>query len=341
MKRTAPWTPSAEQMALWPPVSGNTLNGVGEPDVRRPTPVYWHAPDATAHGPLQLWFYSRITPMVEAARQERIRANERQIAPPSGDPQQFSAEDWTRDVKAAALASGADIVGITRMQPQWVFEGHEVHQQFAIMLGVAHDWDALQTAPEDPAAAEVIRQYARGMLAAKGLASFIRARGHDASPQGGPMAFPMLLLPAAISAGLGELGKHGSLINRTLGSNLRLACVLTDIPLIADTPDDFGADDFCTNCQSCANACPPEAIAHDKKLVRGETRFYVDFDRCLPFFNEHQGCAVCLAVCPWNRPGVAGSLLVKLASRRTRRTQIPVRGNDTPLSETFPSPNCL
>ena len=132
------------------------------------------------------------------------------------------------------------------------------------------------------------------------------------------MAFPMLLLPAAIAAGLGELGKHGSLINRTLGSNLRLACVLTDIPLIADTPDDFGADDFCTNCQSCANACPPEAISHEKQLIRGETKFYVDFDRCLPFFNEHQGCAVCLAACPWNRPGVADNLLVKLASRRVK-----------------------
>ena len=341
MKHTATWTPSAEQMALWPPISGNTINGVGEQEVRRPTPVYWHAPDATPHGPLQLWFYSRITPMVEAARQERMRANAVQIAPPAGDPQPFSAADWSRDVKAAALAAGADIVGITRVQPQWVFEGHEVTHAFAIMLGVAHDWTALQTAPGEPAAAEVVRQYARGILAAKGLAAFIRARGHDALPLGGPMAFPMLLLPAAMSAGLGELGKHGSLINRTLGSNLRLACVLTDIPLIADAPDDFGADDFCTNCQSCANACPPEAIRHEKTLVRGETRFYVDFDRCLPFFNEHQGCAICLAACPWNRPGVAETLLVKLASRRARLAREKVRGNETPLSETIPSPNGL
>jgi epoxyqueuosine reductase QueG len=45
----------------------------------------------------------------------------------------------------------------------------------------------------------------------------------------------------------------------------------------------------------------------------------VDFDRCLPFFNEHQGCAVCLAACPWNRPGVAPNLVRKLAALRARQ----------------------
>ena len=132
------------------------------------------------------------------------------------------------------------------------------------------------------------------------------------------MAFPMLLVPAAIAAGLGELGKHGSLINRTLGSNLRLACVLTDLELVSDERDDFGADEFCQRCVSCANACPPEAIQHEQRLVRGETRWYVDFDKCLPFFNEHQGCAVCLAACPWNLPGVAENLVAKMATVRAR-----------------------
>ncbi len=132
------------------------------------------------------------------------------------------------------------------------------------------------------------------------------------------MAFPMLLIPAAIAAGLGELGKHGSLIHRALGSNFRLACVLTDVPLEPDAPDDFGGDDFCTRCRACSDACPPEAIVPAKQLVRGEVRWYVDFDKCLPFFNEHQGCAICLAACPWSRPGVAPTLVRKMAARRAR-----------------------
>ncbi|GJG85775.1 hypothetical protein tb265_09560 [Gemmatimonadetes bacterium T265] len=315
-KRAPRWTPSAEQAALWPPVSGNTINGVGEREVRRPSPVYWHAPDATPHGPLQLWFIQRTTPLVQAARQQRQQAIEEPLPPVADAAVERSAAAWSHDVKVAAFAAGADAVGITAVQPQWVFEGHAVPQRWAIMLAVAHDWEALRTAPAEAAAAEVIRQYARGIRAAKGVAGALRRQGHDAVPHGGPMAYPMLLVPAAIAAGLGELGKHGSLINRALGSNLRLACVLTDVPLLADRPDDFAADDFCARCQACTNACPPQAIGPDKRLVRGEQRWYVDFDRCLPFFNEHQGCAVCLSVCPWNHPGVAPNLVRKLAARR-------------------------
>jgi formate hydrogenlyase subunit 6/NADH:ubiquinone oxidoreductase subunit I len=321
MKRTERWTPSAEQAALWPAISGNVINGRGEDAVRRPSPVYWHAPDATPHGPLQMWFLKRTTPLVQLARAERQAALDLVVPPIAANQVEQSAADWTRGVKAAALAAGADAVGITRVQPQWVFEGHEVTQQWVIVLAVAHAWDALRTAPAEHAAAEVIRQYGRGIRVAKETAAYLRNQGHDAAPHGGPMAYPMLLVPAAICAGLGELGKHGSLINRTLGSNLRLACVLTDVPLVADDPDDFGADDFCTMCQACANACPPDAIQSEKQLVRGEHRWYVDFDRCLPFFNEHQGCAICLSVCPWNYPGVAPTLVQKMAVRRSHRAQ--------------------
>ena len=307
-------------MALWPDISGNSINGVGEDHVRQPTPVYWHAPESTAHGRLQLWFYGRMTPAVLEARAERMLATEELVAPLAAATVDRSAADWTQMVKDAARAAGADAVGITRVQPQWVYDGCVVAQQWAIVLCVAHDWNVLRTAPADTAAAEVIRQYGRGIRVAKSVAGFLREQGHDASPHGGPLAMPMLLLPAAIAAGLGELGKHGSLINRTLGSNLRLACVLTDVPLIADNTDNFGADDFCANCQACTIACPPQAIGAEKQIVRGVNKYYVDFDKCLPYFNETQGCAVCLASCPWNLPGVAENLVVKLAARRARQS---------------------
>lgn len=323
MPSRARWLPSSEQMALWPSISGNTINGVGETAVRRPSPVYWHAPEATPHGPLQLWFGTRFTPLVQAARVERNRMLETPLAPLAETPVNRSAAEWTALVKAAALAAGADAVGIAAVEPQWVFDGYEVTQRWVIMLCVAHDWDALRTAPEETAAAEVIRQYGRGIVAAKGVASAIRRDGHDAVPNGGPMAYPMLLVPAAIAAGLGELGKHGSLIHPRLGSNLRLACVLTDIPLVPDVPITFGADDFCTRCRACMDRCPPQAIGDAKVLVRGVERWYVDFDRCLPFFNEHQGCAICLSVCPWNYPGVAPNLLQKLAARAATRGTPP------------------
>jgi epoxyqueuosine reductase QueG len=127
----------------------------------------------------------------------------------------------------------------------------------------------------------------------------------------------VVLIPAALACGFGELGKHGSIIHRDLGASFRLASVLTDVDLLPDAPDAFGADDFCTRCRVCEQACPPRAIAPGKQLVRGERKWYVDFDRCLPYFNEHGGCGICIAVCPWSLPGVADGLVAKLARRRS------------------------
>ena len=158
---------------------------------------------------------------------------------------------------------------------------------------------------------EVVRQYTRALDIVKQLTGWIRKHGWDAWPHGGPMAGDVVMIPAAIAAGLGELGKHGSMINRGLGSNFRLGLVLTELPLEASGAEEFGADGFCANCRVCADACPPMAISHDKHWIRGIERWYVDFDACLPFFNEHKGCAICIAVCPWSRPGVAASLSSK------------------------------
>ena len=131
----------------------------------------------------------------------------------------------------------------------------------------------------------------------------------------GPNTDDVLMIPAAIEAGLGELGKHGSIINRELGSNFRLSMVTTDLPVTPDKPDVFGADVFCESCQLCSSACPPDAIFREKQMVRGETKWYVDFDKCVPYFVDNKTCGLCLVVCPWSRPGIAPNLLQKMAKR--------------------------
>ncbi len=311
------FTPKPEQLALMPEVSGNTINGLGEATPRRPKPIYWHDPSTLAHGRLQQWFFTQTPddPRLHEARAERQRIIDVPLAPLADTPSSLSEAQWTQGVKAAALDNGADLVGIARMRDDWVFDGYAVAERWVIVIGVGHAFEAMRTAPELASAVEVIRQYGRGNRAAKAVASWIRARGHEARPHGGPMAGPAVLIPAALTCGFGELGKHGSIINRTLGSSFRLAAVFTDVPLLPDAPDTFGADDFCTRCRVCSDACPPRAIGDRKQLVRGEVRWYVDFDRCLPYFNEHMGCGICVAVCPWSLPGVAGNLVEKLARR--------------------------
>jgi epoxyqueuosine reductase QueG len=97
----------------------------------------------------------------------------------------------------------------------------------------------------------------------------------------------------------------------------RLAAVLTDLEVQPDAPDDFGADAFCTHCRICSDHCPPDAIFRTRQTVRGVQKWYVDFDRCLPFFNETAGCAICLAVCPFSHPDRGPRLAAKLDRRRS------------------------
>jgi ferredoxin len=311
------WKPNEDQMKEWPDVSGNAINGLGETEFRRPAPIYWHPADKVAHGPVQTWFYKQPQPPeVAEARKVRQQALDIPIEPVAPTAIERTSQEWSALIKQQALALGAETVGITRFKQEWVFEGHTVPQKWIVVLGIQMSYEASRQVPGPLAAAEIHLQYARGIKIAKQLANWLHQQGHDAFGTGGPMAGSFVMIPAALEAGLGELGKHGSIINRKLGSTFRLACVLTDLPLISDQPDDFGADDFCTRCRLCMDECPPDAILPEKSWVRGEKRWYVDFDKCLPYFTEHLGCGICIAVCPWSRPGVADNLLVKMAVKR-------------------------
>ena len=316
-----PFTPNPALMALKPGVSGNAINGLGEAERRRATMVYW-APDPgdIPHGEMQRWFYTcgADDPYLQKARADRAKILEAEMAALAETPVERSPEDWTAALDAFAETANFEMVGVTGMRPEYVLEGREVPESRIIVIGVAHDYDEVSLAPEIRAGAEVVRQYGRAAAGAKTVAGWLRAQGWAARPVTGPMTGDVLMIPPAIDCGFGELGKHGSIISAEHGASFRLSAVLTDAPFAPTAKRDLGVDDFCMNCRICEDACPPEALFPEKKTVRGEEKWYVDFDKCLPYFNEHQGCAICIAVCPWSRPGVGQNLAAKLARRKAR-----------------------
>lgn len=316
-----PYTPDPEQMKLRPEISGNSINGLNEQDFRRASPVYWHDPGTLQHGAMQKWFFTQDpdNAAINDARNGRMKFLEAELPVVADSALEQSAQQWSAELQDFSDELDMEMLGITRLRPEWTFENAELPQKWIIMIGVVHDYDELKHAPEDVAGAEVIRQYGRGIKAAKDIAGWIRERGWDATALGGPMAGPLLLIPPAIECGFGELGKHGSVINKEHGSSFRLAAVLTDVPLLPTPRETYGVDDFCTRCQVCANACPPDAILPQKSTVRGEQKWYVDFDKCIPFFNENYGCGICIAVCPWSIPGRGPRIVEQLARRAARR----------------------
>jgi epoxyqueuosine reductase QueG len=239
--------------------------------------------------------------------------------PVSETRNQAAAEQLAAEVKAFALSHEADDVGIAPMDALYVFEGYTIGEPWVIVLAIAHNYERLKEVPSDETngigVVDIGDQYARGTRSSYALSNWIRSQGYNANPFPGPMAGALVLIPPAIASGLGELGKHGSLISRKFGSGVRLAGVTTDMPLVATFSDRFGADDFCSTCQVCTNACPPGAIGEQKQLVRGVERWYVDFDKCIPFFAEAASCGICIAECPWTRPGVRPKLLATMGRR--------------------------
>lgn len=312
------YIPKAATLALLK-VSGNPINGLGETTPRRPSPFFWHPSDQHLYGELQIAARQSMTkcPGYDAAF---IPArNHPELIPVAESRNEAAAEQLTREATAFALAHEADDVGITPMDPLYVFEGYKIEEPWVIMLALAHNYERLKQVPSDETngigLADVGDCYSRGTRASHALANWIRSQGYNASAYPGPSASALLLIPPAIAAGLGELGKHGSLISRHFGSGVRLAGVTTDMPLIASAPDRFGGDEFCKTCQVCTRACPPDAIAEHKQMVRGVERWYVDFDKCIPYFAEAAGCGICIAVCPWTRPNVRPKLLATMARR--------------------------
>jgi len=317
-----PFKPDPEMVALRPAgITGMAINGLGEAEVRRPTLVYWAPdPDDIPFGEVQKWFYLQ-EPQDPVLMQERSRRREILDAPLpelAPCPARRSPSEWTEALDAFVAEGWCERVGVTRLQPDWVFDHVETSFETVIVLGVQHDYERLKTAPDLVAGTEVTRQYCRAAAVAKQVAGWLREQGWDAEPVTGPMTGKILLIPPALECGFGELGKHGSLINPEFGSGFRLAAVLTDAPFATTPKREFGIDDFCSRCRVCENACPPLAIKPEKQLVRGELKWAVDFDECIPFFAKTSGCAICIAVCPWTRPGVGLNLANKLARRSAR-----------------------
>ncbi len=243
-------------------------------------------------------------------------------------------------IKAAATELGAAMVGITTVDPQHVYKGFDLPHRYGIVIAVPMEYDEMKHGATERHLREVIKIYAVAGRIAVELGKQIRARGYPARAH--TLRFEQInMLPHAVQAGIGELGKHGSLINTELGCSFRLSMVTTDLPLALDTPRDWGIEQTCMNCDMCSRWCPGDAISPDKETVRGSERWIVDIEKCAPYWGSYYACGICLEVCPFNARGFDGRYKRDLVERikgfdRDAWTQELQEGLQTPWQHVQP-----
>jgi len=222
-------------------------------------------------------------------------------------------------VKEAARFYGADLVGITEINPLWVYSHYfvretgeygplEIPYRYAIMIGLEEDFVKIRTSPGWGASTATAMIYSKMGEVASKLAKYIRVLGYEAVPSGNDTTQN---IPLAIDAGLGELGRLGLLLTPEFGARQRLCKVLTTLPLVADKPIDFGMQRFCETCLACAHACPAQAIPKGARSLErtsisnrpGILRWHVNVGNCYLFWRQNGGvdCSNCMAACPWSQ----------------------------------------
>ena len=238
--------------------------------------------------------------------------------PVSPHRQELPPERAAEKIKGFARHLGADLVRIGSLNPAYIYthigktwhdpaRGHGapiyLGHKNAISIAVGINPDLIKTGPVLSEAIEIMRVYVHVATIAVTVAGYIRALGYPARAHI-ISNYQVLCIPLAIDAGMGELGRHGLMITKELGSCLKLATVTTDLSLVHDPPVDIGVDEFCRDCRICAESCPSGAISYGKKkVVRGVDKWCISPEACFTVWNETgTDCGVCVASCPWTKP---------------------------------------
>jgi epoxyqueuosine reductase len=202
------------------------------------------------------------------------------------------------EIKAVARELGADAVGCAELRPVMVDAGVELPHQYVIAFILKEDYGVVEKGPY-PIEVEALTTYTRCCELADKLARHIREMGWPAVAHhnGGT---EIQAIPAMHTAGLGELGKHGSLIHPEFGASHRPGFVTTDLPLIEDGPTVFGVQDRCMTCNLCAANCPGEAIPEEFIVTEGVKRWVTEIAKCYPYSRlRDEYCHICVDVCPY------------------------------------------
>ena len=256
------------------------------------------------------------------------------VVTPVPDPAHMAA-----NIKEIARFLGADVVGIAHLDQRYVYthrargggvEGTkagdpiDLPHKYAICLGKSGDFDRYMASLSSISDAEYALGNTLSMIPTFLLAAYIRQMGYPARwhAYGKGEVNP---IPLAVMAGLGELGRHGMLINEKYSSRLHLTVVTTDLPLEVDQPVDIGVEEFCRYCKKCARTCPSRSITFSdvKDVYNGVEKWRINVESCYKHrAAAGHNCLWCTTSCCYHK---MDTWYHKLTIWLLRRTPVPLR----------------
>lgn len=110
---------------------------------------------------------------------------------------------------------------------------------------------------------------------------------------------------AATRAGLGWIGKNGSLIHKEHGPRIRLGTVLTNARVAYNQPINAS---LCGDCMACVLKCPAMALTGMNWTLGVDREDLLNAEVCSKHMSKHYKhigrgvvCGICLKVCPVGR----------------------------------------
>jgi len=233
--------------------------------------------------------------------------------------------DKSRELKEFCRSSGADLVGIADLAPfqqGWPTLPPDLLAPYTFAVSVAVKLDnAIMGAIAGHPTVDYAEHYRAANAEldriAGAIAAWIISRGCRADPVPASKIMDTENLLGAVShkaiarmAGIGWQGKSLLIVSPEFGPRIRLATVMTDMPLIPDSP----LKNRCAACTECTNACPVSAIrnvAADGCYTSREEALF--FSRCVERTYENsliaginaRICGVCVRACPHGKQGKA------------------------------------
>ncbi|MEM8651453.1 MAG: 4Fe-4S dicluster domain-containing protein [Pseudomonadota bacterium] len=209
--------------------------------------------------------------------------------------------DTLKELEDYVYSLGITDIGYTKVNTRHIFKRFKLLYPNAIVFTMEMDKEKIKAAPSMPSFIEVFRTYQQLGIIVNKIADFLRERGYNALAQPAVGA-DISLVPVAVDAGLGYIGKNGLIITKNNGPRVRLAALVTDIenlPFSGENPHHW-VREYCETCNLCIEKCPSDAIFMEPQTHKDGGPVFIDYTKCAAPFSNDNGCTLCIKHCPFS-----------------------------------------